>query len=141
MNLIIDNPDSLPLTEFCYWLFPYMRQYIINHIDNRRLKRWDEFLNSNLSIKRRYQILNPISSRDILIASTNNLRVRNLKDRFIIDINPVVFIPNTEAKFINIIQLINYGNLTTQAYNLYSEMMTYFANNIDIYYNQYLEEA
>jgi hypothetical protein len=141
MNLIINNPDSLPLDEFCYWLIPYMQKYIKENIDVRRLKRWDDYINTNLALKNAYSIIEPISCKDIIIEATKNLRVYTQKDNYIIDINPVVFIPNTQAKFINIVQLINYGNLSLQGYKLFSDMMTYFADIIDLYYKMYLEEG
>ena len=113
---------------------------MLNSIDTKRLKVWDDFLNSG-NIARKYFDKAYISTSEVLKASTYNLIVKLQNNLYIIEIDPTVNIPNTSAKFINIISLINYGNLSCPAYSIYTKMMEYFANNLDYYYELYLEEA
>lgn len=140
MNLVINNPESVDLTEFCNWLIIHMQEYIRKYLNEKHLIRVNEYLNTDLTFKTIYQVLTPLSAKDILIGSTYNLRVKKQLDRYIIEINPNITIPNTSAKFINIVKLINDGNLIINGYPIYDEMMQYFANNIDYYFNEYLEE-
>jgi hypothetical protein len=82
-----------------------------------------------------------ISAKNILIGAVYNLRIRDTFNNIIIEINPNAMIPNTSAKFIDIVKLINYGNLSLQEYPIMDQIMNYFAININSYYNKYLKEA
>ena len=58
----------------------------------------------------------------------------------VLEINSNNFIPNTFAKFISIINTINYGTLTLAPYPIYTETFNYFAQNIEEYLDTYLKE-
>ena len=70
-----------------------------------------------------------------------NLRIRESRDKSVIEIDPNQIIPETEAKFIDIAKLINYGNAEIRGYKILDKMMNHFAKNIKQYYLDFIEEA
>lgn len=136
MNLYILNSDSKDLDEFCVWLINKMQEHISYFINDGQLIRWDAFINSN-------NILGTdiaIDIKSVLIDATYNLIYKkDSLNNYNIAINPNAVIPETSAKFINIIQLINYGNLQCQPYSVFDDLMNYFADRLEYYYDMYLE--
>lgn len=142
MELHIELEQDLELYNFLKWLPNKMADYLIENIDSRKLIYFDEYINSDNIIKWRSERLKHIlTSKDILIAGTYNLTIDHNNNSYTIRLNPNAFIPDTYAKFINIINLINYGTLTLFAYPIYDKMMEFFAENIQSFYQVYLEES
>ncbi len=140
MELIIENPNNLNLDAFCSYLISEMIEYIDNTINDNQLIRFDSYINNNLKIKFIDKFPRLLKSRDILITAVQTLYYVKQGDDYIIKINPNNFIPNTYAKFIDIVSLINYGNMQLQSYPIIDEMFDYFAANLNQYYNDYLKE-
>ena len=140
MELIIENPNNLNLDAFCSYLISEMIEYIDNTINDNQLIRFDSYINNNLKIKFIDKFPRLLKSRDILITAVQTLYYIKQGNDYIIKINPNNFIPNTYAKFIDIISLINYGNMQLQSYPIIDEMFDYFAANLNQYYNDYLKE-
>ena len=140
MNLVIDNPDNLDLDIFCEVLIKSMQNYLASEIDEDQLIRFDAFLNNNNIINYVDKSNRLLSTKAILIGSSYNLIVVKNKTNYTIELDPNVNIPNTYAKFIDMVKLINYGNLGLPAYPIYDNMMNYFADNIEDYFKIYLEE-
>ena len=116
-----------------------MQDYIQKYIDPNKLIAWDNYLNNQIKLKTTDNSLRLISSKDILIAGSYNLIIKKSSDQYEITINPNVNIPNYYAKFIDIIKLINYGNINTQPYPIYDYMTDFIANNLVNYYHIYNE--
>ena len=140
MELIIENPNNLNLDAFCSYLISEMIEYIDNTINDNQLIRFDSYINNNLKIKFIDKFPRLLKSRDILITAVQTLYYVKQGNDYIIKINPNNFIPNTYAKFIDIVSLINYGNMQLQSYPIIDEMFDYFAANLNQYYNDYLKE-
>ena len=135
MNLIIES--KVDITDFCEWLVvEHITPYIATHINQKKAQRFDDIINKYIVTLPKRMLF----TDDIILASAYNLIVSKEDDNHIIRIDSNAFIPNTNAKFISIAELINYGNLSTQAYPIYTETFNYFADNIDKYFNMYLEE-
>lgn len=140
MELTIDNPDNLNLDAFCSYLISEMVDYIDSTIDSNQLIRFDEYINNNLNIRFIDKLPRLLKSKNILIAAVQTLYYIKQGNDYIIKINPNNFAPNTYAKFIDIVSLINYGNMQLQSYPIIDEMFDYFADNLNQYYNEYLKE-
>lgn len=139
MNLIIKNPDGLDLTNFCNWLISIMQEYMSKNIEEKKLVQWDNYLNNIIKLKSTDNITRAISSKNILVASTYNLIVKKSNSQYEIALDPNTNIPNYYAKFIDIIKLINYGNINTQPYPIYDYMMDFMADKLIDYYQIYNE--
>ncbi len=138
MNLIINNPDDLDLNEFCKLLIEKMQDRLKLIIDKRKLILINNYLNSKFNMNWIDNEERLISAYELLISASYNLRIRKTQKTYVIEIDPNSFIPNSYAKFINIIKLINYGNLSFNGYPIYDTLMQYFADNLEDYYNDYI---
>lgn len=135
MELEIRNPNNLKLDEFIYdSLIPTIQEYVVSRIDNSRLIKIEEYLNSlNISEYKRY-----ISARDMIIAAVYNLKSTKQPDNsYIISIDSAQTAPNIRAKIIDIAQLINYGSLSTPAYPIFDDTFLFFADRLNDLYNKY----
>ncbi len=140
MELEIINKDNLDLYDFCIWLEDELFNYLNSNIDDRQLDRFDNYINENLQINFIDKLPRFLKSRDILLSAFKNLDIRKQGKSYIIDIDPLKFIPNTNAKFIDIVRLINYGNMEINGYPIIDNTFDYFANNLQDLYQQYLKE-
>lgn len=141
MNLIIDKQEGIDLVPFCNWLIPKIQEVLVDEINENKLIKIDLFLNEHKLLYFNYNEDRVISSKNILIGAIYNLHIQDNQNEVVIEINPNTIIPNTFAKFIDIVKLINYGNLSLQGYPILDITMEFFAENIDFYYNEYLKEA
>lgn len=138
MNLHISNEDELDLNRFCNWLIEQMQIYMQSNIDERQLARFDAFIFNNQIIRTIDNSNRYISCKSILIGSTYNLIFEKTSNEYIISINPNINIPNTYNKFIDIVSLIDSGNLSLPSYSIYSDMMEFFAKDLQLYYEEYI---
>lgn len=140
MNLLIDNKDKLNLDQFCIWLIDFMQKHILEFIDEKRLVPFDDYINTNNIIRWHFKEERPIKTKDIIIGSLYNLEVNKINNKYNIVINPNSYIPNSYSRYIDLARLVNYGNLQLAPYHLFDEFMQYFADNITVLYNEYIEE-
>lgn len=140
MELIITSKGGKDLTAFCNWLTPQIQEYFINTINPKKLELANIYLNGfKLKIFNCSEDVN-ISVIKLLIEAINNLILRRNTKTFTIEIDPNISIGNSPAKFIDIVRLVNFGNMSLPAYPILSDTMNYFANNLQYYYNKFLEE-
>lgn len=137
MNLIIQNKSNIELTDFCNFIINKMQEYLPSIIDERKLVKFNEYLNNNYQIRFTYKAYT-LSVKSLLISGVYNLVCKKHGNDYIIEIDRNVNIPNTYIKLIDIIKLVNYGNLSLQAYPIYDELMNKFANDLDMLYEQYI---
>lgn len=141
MQLIIDGKNTRnTLKEFCLWLIDKMHNYISTEVKTEHLARFNAYLTNSDIILYNDLKQRPIFTDDILIGSAYNLIVVKRGVDYVIKIDDNVKIPHTNTKFIDIVKLINYGNTELKPYPIYTEMMDYFANNINSYALVYLKE-
>lgn len=140
MYLEIINKDGLDLDSFCEYLITQMQDYMKSETrkNYKRLAKYNEFIDENVARIDDKETILPI--RDILVLSTYYLTYKQLPDSYVIELNPNINVPNTYAKFIDIVKLVNYGNLSLPAYPIYDEMMDYFADKIVYFYKEYKGE-
>lgn len=141
MNLEIEygDLDKDQIYKFCNWLIEKIQQYLIANINVDILARFDSYINENDLI---IWVGNPRIARtyDIIVGALYNLEIKDYNDYYDITINPNINIPNSYAKFIDIVGLIDKGNLMLSPYPIITQTMEYFADNLKDYYEIYLEE-
>lgn len=141
MNLVINNElFDKQAHDFAYWLIPQFYLELESRLDPDRLNLWDKYLNQP-DISRRLGFDRVVTTRSILEAGVYNLVVKDRADSSVIEIDNTSIVPNSNAKFINIINLINYGTLTISGYSIYEDIFNYLAENAGELFNQYLEEG
>ena len=146
MNLTFSSSSKADLTEFIQRkLYGEIRNAFVSILDETELERFDEYLNSS-------NILTPniptnkkffISTKNILIGALNNLIFikQPVDNSYIIEISPNEYIPNFNAKFIDIANLVNYGTISIQAYPIFDKVFDSVAKKLHQIYKDYLEGA
>ena len=146
MNLTFYDSTGTDLSGFIEQeLYNKLREAFINVLDESELERFDEYLNSGgamiptIQMNKNYHI----STKNILIGALNNLiYTKNPSDNgYIIEIDPNEIIPNFDAKFIDIANLVNYGTLSVQAYPIFDEVFDLVAEELPQMREDYLEGA
>ena len=134
MNLIIES--KIDITKFCEWLIKEIQNYMQLNLNKQKASKFDEYINEHVLMYPKRLL----SSSEIIIAAAYNLIIRKSQNSYIIELDPNRFIPNTSAKFISIINTINYGSLTLAPYPIFTETFNHFSNNIEEYLDIYLKE-
>lgn len=142
MNLTINNPEGLILDEFIYKsVIPEIEITFILKLDPSRCANWTNYFKIvDLGWKKykNNKIIIP-SAYDILVAGIKNLRCLNLKDKYIIEINPNEIAPKTFAKLIDICALVNYGNLSMPPYPIFEDTFKDIVTKLPNLYQEYME--
>lgn len=140
MNLVIeDKLFDNKAKAFAEWLIPVLRQHILKNINVNKLKSFEDYINKDrISLKLGFTRFMSISS--IVKAALFNLVVTYDYTAATIEFDPDVTIPNSNAKFIDIVNLINYGNLSLQSYPIFDEAFNLFAENGAMLFKKFKEE-
>ena len=139
MNFTINNCDYDISDFISTTLIPKIKDTFISYLDTKRLIAFDIYLNSNKL--RIFGINNPkiiISSKNILLGAINNLKINRNSNNYIIEIDPNITIPKLKAKFIDIANLINYGNLGLSSYPIFDKTFNYVASIYGKLYEDYI---
>ena len=105
--------SSIDIVDFCMYLIKQMQDYLPKTITSAKLERFDAYINDP---KNNIITIKLLSCSDILRAGVYNLICTQVGDYYTIRLDSNIFIPNSNAKFINIISLINSGNLMLRPY-------------------------
>lgn len=137
-NLIIENKNKLDLTSFCNYLKKVMINEFINMADKKKLKVYDDYLNK-LNLNYRFsKVKYNISTYNCIISSFNEMKILTREEEVIMMFDDIIFIPNLNAKFIDIIKLVTYGNLQLPSYDIISRILNKIADDLDKIYSGYL---
>lgn len=139
MNLLIENKDNLDLIPFAYWLQGKISKYLDDNIDEAKLNVIQAYVDMNDIIKHKDKKTH-ITLRDILIIAPYNLIVSQVDSFVDMHIDPKMLAPFTWTPLIDIIQLINYGSLSIDAYPIWSYTLQFFADNLQEFYEQFYLE-
>jgi len=136
MELKVNNPDNLPLKDFCEELIVKIKRETLAKLNFQKLGLRDDYINSDKVLKfvgsKRY-----ISSVSVINLALNNMVVKDGGSFLTISINENMKLYGTENKLIDIIKLIEYGNQELQPYMLIRDTI----DSLDIaqLYNKYKE--
>lgn len=125
--------------DFFDWLIPKIREYVLVHLDEKKLLKVDEYINSNKYFHSIFK--KEISSKEAIVSAMYNLKKDVYWDRIVIGIDPNVMLPNTTAKLITVIKTINFGTLSIMGYNLITKNFKYIEDKIDVFYERYRIEV
>ena len=140
MQLIIENKIHIDLTNFCTYLIKQMQEHMLILLNPLKIDRFNNYLETLPLTKFPYNKRKILSMRDILIGSTYNLKVTQHWNEYKIEIDPTSLVYGTFLKYIDLVKLVNYGNLQLAPYPIYDELMNYFAEHLEEFYEEYLKE-
>jgi hypothetical protein len=135
MTITISNDKGFE-DDFFDWLIPNIREYVLAHIDEKKLLKVDEYINTNKYFHSIFK--KEISSKEVIVSAMYNLKKDVYWDRVVISIDPNVMLPNTTVKLITVIKTINFGTLSIMGHNLITKNFKFIEDNIDTFYEKYL---
>lgn len=121
MQIYIKSDSSHKLDGYINGKFIKMlRAYLLSHIDKRQLYVYQDVFNVD----------------DFLytLCTKRCFRCRKFRYDYIIDIDPNIYMHNSFAKLDDICRTINYGNSSSPAYPIFTQMFQYFQKNFNIFY-------
>lgn len=142
MELELKNDNNLELDDFCNWLILEMRKYMSSSLDYGKLIPFNNYINDSDINAIKWNDKDKaytISVRELTLWAFDYMVVKKEGNDYIIKFDNNALIPDTSTKIIDIIKLINYGNLTLFAYPIFDEMTDFFALNIDSYLDKYIK--
>ena len=119
MQITIHNCSDYSMQHFIQnELISIMNLYVRSHIDMRLLSNYN------------------IDTTNFLktILHRNIIRCRKIGSSYILDINPNTTLMDGDAKLIDICSLINYGNLSSPSYPIFTKMFEYIRKEFMVLY-------
>lgn len=139
MNITIPkNEEQEYEDEFFDWIIEYARNHILGMLDDKKLQRIDEYINSNKLFSTLFK--KSISSKEVLTASLYNMKVVKYWNRTVITFDTNEKLPNTNAKLVDIVKLINYGTLSVIGYPIITKAFKEIEDDIEALYEKFKEE-
>lgn len=138
MQLVIENPKGLRLDSFCEWLIPKISEALYSNIDSKKLIPFNNYIN-------KYNIVNwtlyrrPIMCSEIIYLGMNYLVYHKTNNSYIIEIDSNINIPNSTTKIISLCNLINYGNMSLNAYPIFDKATDIIAEDLPNLYAKFLK--
>lgn len=121
MNLLIKKEHLHPLDDsknIIDFIIPEIYRFFYLNLDPNILKNWDNYFNFRYNWWGENNKENVLS---ILVQGINSLNIYNIRENYIITINPNKNIPGTTAKLYDLCALINYGNLEMPPYPIFEK--------------------
>ena len=135
MTITISNEKGFD-EDFFNWLPYEVRDYIIASIDPDKLIKVDTYINTNKFFHSPFK--DNISSKDVIVAAANNLKVDRYWNRVVLSIDSNAVVPNTTSKILTVIKLVNFGSLSVMGYPVVTKCFKFVEDNIDAFYEKYL---
>ena len=133
MTIIVDH--KYDKDDFISFLKRRMLGYIALHIDVDKIKLFNEYFNSD-AFKKSYGNID-VDALTILKMSLANLKVLHYSTYATISIDDECLYPNTNVRLTTLCKLMNYGNLSVDAYPIISDTFRHFSTHIKHYVNKY----
>jgi len=135
MQLILNFIDE----GFNKYLVDKMYFWMSSNLNPEKLNQLQLFVNSDPIFKSIY--IKHIDLKEICYVAIQTLRfdIYRSANRVKVTVNPDLKIYGLDTiRIIDIVNLINYGNLFVKPYPIFSEMFGYFNNHIYDIYNMYI---
>lgn len=129
MTLRVDNKNINQ--HFISYLKKRMLGYASTILNVRQLDPFDEYFNSGDFKKLSNDTT--VSTRKVVLLSMTNLIHKRYETTTHIFINPNINYPGTDMKLVDLCKIINFGNMSIDAYPIFTETFDHFSNNIKKY--------
>lgn len=135
MKLTIKNPEDLYLDEFIAdFLFPMIQDIVDKSYNPLKASAVENYINELYKDNSAQYIY----VKDILNQAIDNLiYIRTPSCDYEIQVDSTKNVYNIRAKIIDLVNMINYGTLSTPAYPILSDALTFIKENIVDIYRQY----
>jgi hypothetical protein len=134
MLLVVENEKAN--IGFISFLKRRLRMRILSSLNLTKLSKFDEFFESDY-FKTLYGDKKVLASK-VVVLGANNLRHTIIQESGSIYIDPNMYYPGTQIKLVDLCNLINFGNLSVDAYPVFSDAFQHFSNNLEEYSDRFL---
>lgn len=137
MRMEIENPQKLELDDFIVVsLLPEIKRVFRYALDRSRLQPIQDYLDVLYSSN---NTLYTTDLYNLLIEAIDCITYRKLPDfKYIVIFDYDEKLSYISAKIIDIINLVEYGTLSSPAYPIFSDVFTYILDHIDEIYQNYI---
>ena len=133
MILIVDKKYSY--NDFISFLKRRMLQYFASNVNLKKIKLYNEYFNSE-EFKEKYGDVS-IDSFTVIKIGITNLKSIKYPTYTELTIDDKLTYPGTDIKIKDLCKIINYGNLSIDAYPIFTDMFRYFTIRMKTYVNKY----
>ena len=125
------NYDEL----FFSFLKDKIREKFYDEVNVKKLLPFEIFINENPKYKSLFKKY--ISAYDICLTAFYNLKLIDYKPIYLLKIDEVIKLPNTNIKLIELCKLIDNGNIGLKAYPIFTKVFKYVQEHVEEYYAEY----
>lgn len=134
MKLILNFIDD----EFTEYLIEQMQDWMYQNLKPDKLKALQTYVDALPEYKSIYR--KSLNLKDICFASVHNLTYRKYQGKTLITFNYNTRVFGLQVKLVDVIKLINYGNLIARPYPIFDDMFQHFKTYLSYYYALYEQE-
>ena len=112
--------------SFVYWLLAIIRYQLIRRIPKKPLRHIDALLSVNTA--------------KVLHDASKALHIKELKDAYVIEINPSVRYKGTNMTLASLCKTVSYGSLEHKGYTLFNDVFNFVSAHLSEYYDIFISE-
>lgn len=132
---ILDENNELDIS-FGRWLVKRVQEKCLIELDTRKLSNWDKFFNEDSKYVSIYG--KEIHTKDILISGIQTIGCDKIPEKIIIRFNQNQYVPGLDRVRVDTVcRMINFGNTSVTGYPLFTNVFSYFVDNINMYIDMY----
>ena len=136
MNLIVNQSSDENLYDFCVWLKSIIIENVNIKLSPSLLDRYNEYLNNQNNIKWVEQPYK-INIKQIINYAINSMIISKNESTYRLDFNETLLLPNSNTKIIDIVKLVEFGNLSLPATYIITESLNKIASSLGTFYQTY----
>lgn len=130
MIIRLTNITNKDWTNFIYNFIPSkMEEFLSLNLSEETLRSLDVYLKQTLKIK--------MTSKEILETSLKHLFITRDVNNYVIMIDTNFFLPQTNYRVNDLVNLITYGNLEVCGYDVMVKLANYIRGNINLLFTEY----
>lgn len=135
MKIIIVDEEGRFDNKFISYVKDQLRTKFLEDVEYKKLKPFEIYINEVPRYKSLFKTY--ITAAEIYSAALYNIQTVTTTYSYILQINPMVTIPNTTVKVEEVCKLIDDGNLFLKAYPIFTKTFRYIQDNIEALYAKY----
>ena len=133
MTLLVE--EKYNKIDFLKFLKRRILTYFASVVNTKKVLPYDEYFKSD-EFKEKFGDVS-ISSLLVIKLGITNLKVVTYPTYSTISINDAVMYPDTKIRVLDLCKIINYGNLSVDAYPIFTNVFLHFKINMKKYVNKY----
>lgn len=136
MKIFIINDDDKYTGDFLKFVIEKTRELFLEKLNKQKLQSFEIFINKNPkynSLFKKY-----IPAYEICYSALYNLHVKHFGSVITIEIDSMINLPNTSIKLIELVELIDKGNLVLKAYPIFTEVFKEIEDKIENLYAEFI---